>query len=138
MEAFGIVPKQRALPKMKECPNVTCKELNAPDAPFCVKCRIPLTVVAHIEEGHRKDQEIHGLKDQMSHMMQTFESYHGLAKERMNQMDDSIRFLTNQITKYREQFGPRPLTEKERRNIDKFKKEIEALPPSEYIPEYDD
>jgi hypothetical protein len=52
-------------------------------------------------------------------------------------MDDSIRFLTNEITKYRGQFGPRPLTEKERRNIDKFKKEIQALPPSEYIPEYD-
>ena len=50
------------------------------------------------------------MKDQM---MQTFESYHGLAKKRMNQMDDIIRFLTDQITKYREQFGPRPLKEKE-------------------------
>jgi integrase/recombinase XerD len=88
-------------------------------------------------EMEAKDQEVHELKDQMSQMMQTFESYHGLAKERMNQMDDSIRFLTNEITKYRGQFGPRPLTEKERRNIDKFKKEIQALPPSEYIPEYD-
>src|SRR5215831_7543350 len=70
MEAFGIVPKQRALPKMKECPNVTCKELNAPDAPFCVKCRIPLTVVAHIEEGHRKDQEIQELRKQLADLVE--------------------------------------------------------------------
>ena len=70
-------------------------------------------------------------------MMQTFESYHGLAKERMNQMDNTIRFLSDEFTKYREQFGPRPLTDEEQRCIDKIKKEIDALPPSEYIPEYD-
>src|SRR5215469_14801812 len=39
----------------------------------------------------------------------TFKSYHGLAKERMNQMDNSIRFLTDEITKYRAQFGNRLL-----------------------------
>ena len=90
-----------------------------------------------VEERSKKDQEIHGLKDQMSQMMQTFESYHGLAKERMNQMDNSIRFLTDEITKYRGQFGPRPLTEKERNKIEELMQQVRALPP-ESIPEYDD
>jgi len=141
LKAKGIVKNENQsinILEPKKCPY--CKELNKPDAQFCFKCNLVMSFEAYqkgLEERENKDQEIHELKDQMSQMRQTFESYHGLAKERINQMDDSIRFLTNQITKYREQFGPRPLTEKERRNIDKFKKEIQALPPSEYIPEYD-
>ena len=141
LKAKGIVKNENQsinILEPKKCPY--CKELNKPDAQFCFKCNLVMSFEAYqkgLEERENKDQEIHELKDQMSQMSQTFESYHGLAKERINQMDDSIRFLTNQITKYREQFGPRPLTEKERRNIDKFKKEIQALPPSEYIPEYD-
>ena len=83
-----------------------------------------LCVAGHLE----REQEIHELKDQMSRMMKTFESYHGLAKERMNQMDNSIRCLSDQITKYRDQFGPRPLTEKERRTIEKFEEQIMNIP----------
>ncbi|MGC2574844.1 MAG: hypothetical protein WA364_25295 [Candidatus Nitrosopolaris sp.] len=90
-----------------------------------------------LEAAKKKDQEMYELKDQMSQMMQTFESYHGLAKERINQMDDSIRFLTDEITKYRGQFGPRPLTEKERNKVEESLEKIRALPP-ESIPEYDD
>ena len=53
-------------------------------------------------------------------------------------MDNSIRFLTGEITKYRGQFGPRPLTEKERNKIEESLEEIRALPPeSEYIPDDD-
>jgi hypothetical protein len=91
MEAFGIVPKQRALPKMKECPNVTCKELNAPDAPFCVKCRIPLTVAAHIEEGHRKDQEILELKQQMAQSKQEIKDQFQAYDTKMNEFVHDIQ-----------------------------------------------
>jgi len=52
-------------------------------------------------------------------------------------MDNSIRFLTDEITKYRGQFGPRPLTEKERNKVEESLEKIRALPP-ESIPEYDD
>jgi len=83
-------------------------------------------------EIQAKDQEMYELKDQMSHMMQTFESYHRLAKKRMNQMDNSIGFLTDEITKYRGQFGPRPLTEKERNKIEELLEQVRGLP------EYDD
>ena len=85
------------------------------------------------ERRESKDHEILELKDQMSQMMQTFESYHRLTKERMNQMDDSIGFLTNEITKYRRQFGPRPLTEKERNKIDIFRKQLENIPDDDMV-----
>ena len=65
MSAFGIVPRQQALPKMRECPNVTCKELNTPDAPFCVKCSVPLTVAGHIEQGHQKEKEMQALRNEI-------------------------------------------------------------------------
>ena len=53
-------------------------------------------------------------------------------------MDNSIGFLEGEITKYRGQFGPRPLTEKERNKIEESLEEIRALPPeSEYIPDDD-
>ena len=132
---FGVTQKQPPkVPKERQCPNINCQELNTPEAPFCVKCRIPLSVAGHLE----REEEIIELKDQMSQMMQTFESYHGLAKKRMNQMDNSIKFLTEEITKYRGQFGPRPLTEKERNKIEESLEEIRALPPeSEYIPDDD-
>jgi integrase/recombinase XerD len=58
MISFGLEPQpQKALPKYRECPNVTCKELNIPDAPFCTKCRVPLTVAGHIEQGHQKERD---------------------------------------------------------------------------------
>lgn len=58
MESFGLAPvRNQKLPKYKECPNVTCKELNIPDAPFCSKCRVPLTVVGYIEQGHQKERD---------------------------------------------------------------------------------
>ena len=91
MEAFGIVPKQRALPKLKECPNVTCKELNAPDAPFCVKCRIPLTVVAHIEEGHRKDQELQDLRKQLADLVEQQQGFDMKLKKLLHIVDQTAQ-----------------------------------------------
>jgi integrase/recombinase XerD len=152
LERAGI--KITTAPQMVSRTCGRCGYVNKVESKYCEGkgCNYPLTQLALDEikaaeqskiqqlvavEIQTKDQEMYELKDQMSQMMQTFESYHGLAKERMNQMDDSIRFLTNEITKYRGQFGPRPLTENERRKIDKIKKEIQALPPSEYIPDYD-
>ena len=58
MISFGLEPQsQKVLPKMRECPNVICKELNTPDTPFCVKCRVPLTVAGHIEQAHQKERD---------------------------------------------------------------------------------
>lgn len=71
MISFGLEPQsQKALPKMKECPNVSCKELNIPDAPFCVKCRVPLTVSGFMKQDRQKDQEMYELKEQMKKMGQ--------------------------------------------------------------------
>lgn len=64
MIEFGIKTQQKQLPKFRECPNVTCKEPNIPDAPFCAKCRVPLTVAGHIEQGHQKEREISALREQ--------------------------------------------------------------------------
>jgi len=34
-ESFGLAPQNKQqLPRLRECPNVTCKELNTPEAPF--------------------------------------------------------------------------------------------------------
>jgi len=69
MISFGLEPQsQKALPKYRECPNVTCKELNIHDAPFCAKCRVPLTVSGFMELDRQKDQDMYELKEQMNKM----------------------------------------------------------------------
>jgi hypothetical protein len=68
----------------RECPNVTCKELNTPDAPFCAKCGVPLTVAAHIEQGHQKDQEMQQLKERMDKMGDV-----------IMHLDSSVKFYKN-------------------------------------------
>jgi integrase/recombinase XerD len=72
-EAFGLAPKvrQEPFPQLRQCTNVTCKEMNNPDAPFCVKCRVPLTVVGYIEDRNQEEEkakqrdELQTLKDQL-------------------------------------------------------------------------
>lgn len=95
-ESFGIVQhtKPLSLPRLRECPNVTCKELNTSDAPFCVKCRVPLTVAGYMEHDKQKDHEVKELK------------------ERMNKMDDNMKELGSFVEtskllflKYWHQFG---------------------------------
>jgi integrase/recombinase XerD len=66
LESLGLAPQNHTspLPKLRECPNVNCRELNTPEAPFCVKCNVPLTVAGHIEQGHQKEREIAALREQ--------------------------------------------------------------------------
>ncbi|MGC2572250.1 MAG: hypothetical protein WA364_12120 [Candidatus Nitrosopolaris sp.] len=43
-------------------------------------------------------------------------------------MDNSIRFLKDEITKYRGQFGPHPLTEKEREKVEELLEQLRYVP----------
>jgi integrase/recombinase XerD len=67
---FGVPRAQTSakpnLPKQRQCPNINCQELNTPEAPFCTKCRIPLTVSWHVE----REQEAKALKERMDQMSQ--------------------------------------------------------------------
>jgi hypothetical protein len=49
---------------------------------------VPLTVGAHIEQGHQKDREMHELKEQMNNMHQDFKSYDGLVKQVLDKVKD--------------------------------------------------
>src|SRR5215469_3840043 len=75
-EKFGLKPqtKQEFLPRLRECPNVTCKELNTPDAPLCAKCRVPLTVPGFMEQDKKKNDEIYEMKEQMLKMQHSLGS----------------------------------------------------------------
>jgi hypothetical protein len=75
-EKFGLKPrtKQEFLPRLREYPNVACNELNTPDAPFCVKCRVPLTVPGFMEQDKKKSHEIYEMKEQMLKMQHSLES----------------------------------------------------------------
>ena len=112
LERHGIKVAAFAKSQMVSRACGRCGYVNNLGNKYCERsgCSYPLTQLALDEikmaeqakiqqlvavEIQAKDQEMYELKGQMSQMMQTFESYHGLAKKRMNQMDDSIRFLTN-------------------------------------------
>lgn len=79
-EKLGLVDsrsKQPKLPKLLECPIVTCRESNNPDTPFCIKCGYPLTVAGHMKKRNREEeaekqrhQEIEFLKDQIQMLAQ--------------------------------------------------------------------
>jgi Phage integrase family len=59
-EKLGLVAsqsKQHKLPKLVECPIPVCRESNNPDAPFCVKCGYPLTVLGYIEKRNHEEEE---------------------------------------------------------------------------------
>ena len=104
-----IVNKQT---RMVSRPCVSCGYVNKLESKFCENptngCHYPQTQLAFDEikmaeqtkiqqlvavEIQAKDQEMYELKGQMSQMMQTFESYHGLAKKRMNQMETALDSL---------------------------------------------
>jgi hypothetical protein len=133
-ESFGIVPQtKQVLPRLVECPNVTCKELNNPDAPFCVKCRIPLSVSGHVE----REQEFKALKERMAQMQQDFESYDRKVKDVVDKFKDyderqkgEIRFYKNQFEAYMEEFGPRHLTKSERQRVEGFLEQLKNSPDS--------
>jgi integrase/recombinase XerD len=94
-EAFGLAPKvrQEPFPQLRQCTNVTCKEMNNPDAPFCVKCRVPLTVVGYIEDRNQEEEEKAKQRDEL----QT--------------LKDQLLVLTKQVS---------VLSEKDKKHIDDY------------------
>jgi integrase len=95
MISFGLEPQsQKVLPKMRECPNVICKELNTPDTPFCVKCRVPLTVAGHIEQSHQKGQDMQALRNEMAQSKQEikdrFQAYESKMAEFVHDIQASL------------------------------------------------
>jgi hypothetical protein len=86
-------------------------------------------------EMRAKDQEIQNLNEQMSHMKQDFESYSNQVNELLGKVDvvmktkeESIDFLSNELDKYRDQFGSRALTDREHGKLREMKAAIDALP----------
>jgi integrase/recombinase XerD len=75
LEAYGYVSKDKETDvlKPKYCPN--CNEGNKPDSKFCanVKCRMVLSYDGYteaIQDENKKNEEIAGLKSQMSQMQE--------------------------------------------------------------------
>jgi hypothetical protein len=92
MESFGLAPVQnQKLPKYKECPNVTCKELNIPDAPFSSKCKVPSTV----EQGHQKEREMAALKLEMVQSKQEIKDRFQAYESKMAQFVHDIQASLN-------------------------------------------
>jgi hypothetical protein len=79
-----------------------------------------------LETEKKKDQELHDLMDLVFKM-----------GDAMKRHERSIDFLSNELNKYRDQFGSRALTDRERGKLREAKAAIEALPDSEYIPDDD-
>ncbi len=96
LRAKGIVKGDKRsidILKPKQCPNPNCREPNKPDAQFCFKCNFIMSFEAHqksIEEGEKKDREIHQLKEQMSKMQQDFESYNQMVDGALQEIKHEI------------------------------------------------
>jgi hypothetical protein len=118
----GEQQKQQSL-ALKKCP--VCGEPNSPVAPFCVKCRVP-TAAGYLEEREKKDQEIQELKEQMLKMGNVIDN-----------LNSSVKFWEKQFMKYRDQFGPRPLTKAELEKLRELEEQLSALPDSEEIEDAD-
>jgi hypothetical protein len=111
---FGVIPKgPPKIPKQRQCPNINCQELNTPEAPFCGKCRIPLSVAGHLE----REQEIIELKEQMSKINIV-----------MNNLSSGFKLYEKEFELYRQQFGPRSLTKEERNRLQEIKEQLRLLP----------
>ena len=137
MISFGLEPQpQKTLPKYRECPNVTCKELNIPDAPFCAKCRVPLTVAGYMEQGNQKEREIATLREQtqimskqladvIEHQQQHANTFDmkfvkllDVVKTGLVDQDEATRsFISVEIVK----MMPRKLTTKELQKIEEYR-----------------
>jgi integrase/recombinase XerD len=137
-ESFGLQEiKKESLPELRVCTNVNCKELNNPDAHFCNRCRTALTITGHLEREDKLEEALQAqvnLEEEMSHMRHDFESYSNQVNELfvkvdgvVKQRDRSINFLSRELEKYRDHFGARPLTDKERQRLGEMKEAIAAL-----------
>jgi integrase len=132
MVAFGLSDPKQRLPRQRECTNVTCKELNTLDAPFCVKCRIPLTVPGYMEEGHRKEQEIDSLRDEIletRHQNGELQNMVVRAIDGIKRLDSEMNYYRNRwletSREYQMEFG---LTSKTKRKLAELKKQSDDLP----------
>jgi hypothetical protein len=67
-----------------------------------------------VEEREKKDQEIHGLKEQMNEMGNV-----------IKKLDSSMRVYRNEFMYYVMEFG-HPFTGKDRERLEAFMKKIEA------------
>jgi len=91
-EYYGLGPKveqQETIPQLRQCPNVTCKHMNNPDAPFCAnpKCRVPLTVAGYMENRYQEEEqkaELQILKDQMSALVKQVSMLSEINQSHMN------------------------------------------------------
>jgi integrase len=85
LEAYGMISKDKQIYEAlrpKQCPN--CNEPNKPDSKFCAKCRMVLTYDAYsetVEERNEKDNEIQGLKQQMTAMQEAQKEIQDLLKD---------------------------------------------------------
>jgi integrase/recombinase XerD len=92
LEAYGIVPKDQQIDRLrpKQCPN--CSEPNKTDSKFCAKCRIVLTYDAYnesLEKQQEKESEVKNLKEKYEQDMQKM-------REEMQQNFSQIISLMNQ------------------------------------------
>jgi hypothetical protein len=108
---FGVAHRQPPkVPKQRQCPNINCQELNTPEAPFCTKCRIPLTVSGHVE----REQEFKALKERMDQMGQV-----------IMKLESSMKCYMDEHSWYVSKFG---LSEPYRKKIEGFREQMRALP----------
>ena len=88
---FGVAQRQPPkVPKERQCSNVNCQELNTPEAPFCKKCRIPLSVAGHLE----REQELAEMREQMNKITNIVYKLLGEFKRGKGLADDEIPRLT--------------------------------------------
>jgi small-conductance mechanosensitive channel len=107
MVNFGLAgPQKQKLPNYRECPNIICKEFNIPDAPFCVKCRVPLTVPGFMEQNKQKDLEMHELKQQMAQSKQEIKDQFQAYEDKIHEFVHDIQSSLNQEEKSRPSLTP--------------------------------
>jgi integrase/recombinase XerD len=137
---FGVPEAKQTnkpkLPKQRQCPNINCQVLNTPEAPFCTKCRIPLTVPGHME----REQEFKDLKEQVNQMGQELKSWEGIAekmkvyvdmqKKEKESLETRLRRYIDEHSWYVNRFG---LSEPYRKKIEEFREKLKDLPDSDNV-----
>ena len=81
-----------------------------------------------------KDHELQALKEQMDKMQQGFKSYDEIMKERMNKLDSDLKYYANEFIIYARKYG-HPLSEKDRKAVEKFSEELKNIPDNDDIEE---
>ncbi len=80
-----------------------------------------------------KDQEMQQLKEQMTKMQQDFKSYDQEISQKfvhyVEWQKGQTQFYKDQFMLYFKQFGPRPLTEEERKRLEEFQEQAEEMFP---------